>query len=231
MGHSIVTGFGCQNGTGGFRRMIIDTLRAKAGLGKRIGCEGPLTTPYLLPAGDDSCLAVGGKTCAAIYDSMHVYSSANADLWVYMNGVNEGYDFPTNDKYGIWANYTAVSIDSMHGRNPQSEIYVFSGLPFPKDTIADFNHRVDSVFKKNLPVFNHMLDSVVTLRRQDWSARGQGGVWLVNVYDSLAKAPVSDSVSNPLYFVDFLHPNQQGYDVMGRQLLRTMKAANSRFYK
>jgi hypothetical protein len=231
VGHSIAVGFGCQSGMGGFRRMIIDTLRARAGMSRRIGCEGPLTTSYLLPAGDDSCLAVGGKTCAAIYDSLEVNPSTNADLWVYMNGVNDWYACSTYyNKYGT-KNYAALTIDSIHGRNPQSEIYVLNGLPFPPDTIVGFNRALESAFKQNLPNFNHMLDSVVTLRRQNWFARGQGGVWLVNVYDSMATTPVSDSAYNPVYFVDFLHPNQLGYDVMGRQLLRTMKAVNSRFYK
>jgi hypothetical protein len=236
IGHSIMVGLGGDANLGGLRRIVIDTLRANAAVGKEIWCEGPLTTPAQLPGmspvQDDSILAVSGRTCADIYDSLRIYGSTNADLWVYMNGVNEWYSFPTRDnRYGITANYSTVTIDSMHGRNPQSEIYVFNGLPYPRDTGADFNTMLYTNFKKNLPVFNRMLDTAITNRRQNWLNKGQGGVWLVNVYDSLALAPVSDSATNPVCFSDFLHPNQHGYGIMARQLFRTMKAANSRFYK
>jgi hypothetical protein len=232
VGHSIITGMGSANGHGGMRRMIIDTLRAKAGLSRRIGCEGPLTTPVsysVLPAVDDSCLAVGGNTCAAIYDSMRIYGSNNADIWVYMNGVNDWYTFPTYDpKYYAWGNYAVISIDSMHARNPNSEIYVFNGLPFPADTGAGFTSTLDSAFTKYLPVFNHMLDSVVTARRQTWQANGQGGIWLVDAFTPMS---LPDSHCNPAYFTDFLHPNQQGYDLMAQQLFKVMRAANSSFIK
>jgi hypothetical protein len=228
VGHSIMTGLCGTNGLGGIRRMVIDTLRANAGDDKKIWCEGPIKTQLLLPQKDDSCLAAGGRTCANIYDSMQAYPSTNADIWVYMNGANEGYEFPTFNRYWMQANYAALTIDSMHGRNPQSEIYVFNGLPFPRDTIADFNHRVDSVFKKNLPVFNRMLDSVVTLRRQTWQARGEAGAWLVNVFAAMA---MPDSFYNKIYFYDFLHPNQAGYDLMAGELFKAMRAASSSFYK
>jgi hypothetical protein len=233
VGHSIITGMGSTSGHGGLRRMIVDTLRANAGQSKKIGCEGPLTVPVLysvLPAEDDSCLAVGGNTCGAIYDSMRIYGSTNADMWVYMNGVNDWYSFPTNYyKYGS-GNYAVMSIDSMHARNPQSEIYVFNGLPFPKDTGFGFSHTLDSAFTKNLPVFNRMLDSTIKSRCLAWQGSGQGGVWLVDAFTPMSNP---DSHSNPVYFApnDFLHPNQQGYDLMTRELFKVMRAAKSSFIK
>jgi lysophospholipase L1-like esterase len=228
IGHSIITGLCGTAGRGGMRRMIIDTLRAKAGNARKIACEGPLLTKSLLPQEDDSCLAVGGNSCANIYDSLFIYPSTTADIWVYMNGANDEYYFPTyNYKYGLH-NYTAMTIDSMHSRNPRSEIYVFNALPFPADTEAGFSHLLDSIFIKNLPLFNRMLDSLVTLRRQTWEARGEAGVWLVDAFTAMA---TPDSFSNKNYFFDFLHPNQQGYDVMAGVLLKAMRAASSSFYK
>jgi hypothetical protein len=229
VGHSIIAGLFGESGKGGLRRMVTDTVRSKAVLPKRIGCEGPLTTQMLLPREDDSCLAVGGKTCAAIYDSMQFHPSSNADLWVYMCGVNEGYEFPTPNRLFRWANYAVATIDSMHGRNPKSEIYVFNGIPFPADTNPPvYTHRMDSIFTKNLPVFNHMLDSTVTARRQAWQEGGQGGIWLVNVFTPMS---MPDSHYNPAYYWDFLHPNQLGYDLMARELFKVMRAANSTFIK
>jgi hypothetical protein len=228
IGHSIIAGYGGESGKGGVRRMVTDTLRSKAGLRKKIGCEGPLTPQLLLPAQDDSCLAVVGKTSAAIYDSMQVYGSTNADLWIYMCGVNEGYEFPTPNRLWRWANYTVATIDSMHGRNPKGEIYVFNGIPFPADTTPDFTHWKDSIFTKNLPVFNRMLDSVVKARRLAWQAGGQAGIWLVDVFTPMS---LPDSHFNPVYYCDFLHPNQLGYDLMTRELFKVMRAANSPFIK
>lgn len=229
VGHSIITGFEGTPGLGGFRSMVIDTLRAAAGAGPRIKCDGPITTQNLLPAADDSCCAVDGKTCAAIFDSMQDHPLTNADIWVYMNGVNEGYQFPTYNRFWWLDNYAAATIDTMHGRNPASEIYVINGLPFPPDTMGDFDERKDSIFKVNLPVFNRMLDSVVTSRRTEWFGRGEGGVWLVDAYSIMAALP--DSVWKPVYFSDFLHPNQSGYDCIGREILKDMRAAKSSFLK
>jgi PKD domain len=229
VGHSIVTGLDGTYGLGGFRRMVVDTLRAAAGPGRRFKCEGPITTQNLLPVADDSCCAVIGKTCAAIFDSMQDHSLTNADIWVYMNGVNEAYEFPTYNRFWWRDNYSAATIDTMHGRNPAGEIYVLNALPFPKDTAGDFTYKCDSMFKANLPVFNRMLDSVITSRRQEWLSRGEGGVWLVDAFDSMAVLP--DSVSNPVYFFDYLHPNQSGYDRLGKVVLGTMRAAKSAFLK
>jgi hypothetical protein len=88
---------------------------------------------------------------------------------------------------------------------------------------------IDSMFKVNLPTFDRMLDSVVTDRRQKWTSRGETGVWLVDAYSALAALP--DSVQNPAYFADFLHPNQAGYDRLAAQILKTMHLAESSFLK
>jgi hypothetical protein len=40
-----------------------------------------------------------------------------------------------------------------------------------------------------------------------------------------------DNHSNPAYYYDFLHPNQQGYDLMTRELFKVMRAASSSFLR
>jgi hypothetical protein len=227
-GHSIVTGFTSTPGTGGFRRMVIDTLRA-ANASNIITCSGPSTTGNLVPASDDSCNAVGGKTCANIFDSLYYHPSTNADLWFYFCGVNEGYQFPTFSWTVGMANFAAITFDTMHARNPHSEIYVLNSLPFPPDTMGSFDVRADSMFKANLPVFSRMLDSVVTDRRQKWAARRETGIWLVNAYSALAALP--DSIWNPSYFSDYLHPNQVGYNRLAAEIFKTMRASGSSFLK
>jgi hypothetical protein len=228
IGHSIITGLGCNSGRGGMRRTVIDTLRANAGIGKRFWCEGPLFSSLLLPAQDDSCLAVGGKTSSDIYDSLRVYSATIADIWVYMNGANEGYRFPTADtKYGI-QNYQLVTIDSMHARNPQAEIYVFNGLPFPPAVDACFTQNLDTIYTVHLPIFNQMLDTAITHRCATWQGKGEAGVWLV---DANTPMSLANGFYNPAYFWDCQHPNQAGYDIMSRELFKVMRLAKSSFIK
>lgn len=228
IGHSIITGLGCNAGRGGMRRTVIDTIRANAGFSKKLWCEGPLNSTFLLPAQDDSCLAVGGKTSSDIYDSLRVYAATNADIWVYMNGANEGYRFPTADtKYGT-QNFQLVTIDSMHARNPQGEIYVFNGLPFPPAVDACFTQNLDTIYTVHLPIFNQMLDTAITHRRTTWQGKSEAGIWLVD-----ANTPMSlpTGFYNPSYFADCQHPNQAGYDIMARELFKVMRTAKSSFIK
>jgi hypothetical protein len=227
-GHSVVTGAQSAPGTGGFRRMVLDTLRAANGA-KAISCAGPITTGNLLPGCDDSCCAVSGKTCANIFDSLYMHPSTSADLWIYLCGVNEDYVFPTFSWTVGWANFTALSLDTMHARNPHAEIYVLNSLPYPADTGGPYLAWIQTAFKANMPLFDRMIDSVVTDRRGKWTSRGETGVWLVDAYSALAALP--DSVQNPAYFADFLHPNQAGYDRLAAQILKTMRAAGSSFLK
>ncbi len=228
-GHSVVWGLNGTPGLGGFRKMVIDTLRAATRGARYVKCVGPVATGNLVPARDDSCEAVNGKTCADIFDSLYLYPSIKADLWIYLCGVNEGYQFPTWTWSLGWANYAVETLDTMHARSPNSEIYVLNSLPFPADTAGQFTRRVDSIFKTNQPVFNRMLDSVVTDRNTTWAGAKQGGIRLVDVYAPMAELP--DSVCNPDYFSDFLHPNQAGYERVSAQIFKTMRAAASSFLK
>ncbi len=229
IGHSIITGLFGETGRGGFRRSVIDSLRRYAGSAKRIGCDGPIKTNALYPPEDDSTLAENGRTSADMYDSLMMHPNAIADIWVHMLGTNEEYAVPTyNAKYGF-GNFAVASIDSIHARNPKSEIYVLNGLPLPKDTAGN-GYVINATFRRNLHSFNRMMDSVVTSRRSDWTGKGQAGVWLVDVFKPMSNLP-SDSTYNQIYFSDFIHPNQSGYELMGKELLKTMRAASSFFYR
>jgi lysophospholipase L1-like esterase len=73
-----------------------------------------------------------------------------------------------------------------------------------------------------------MLDSAVTVRRLSWQGRQEGGVWMVDVYSPMALWP--DSAYNPVYFNDFIHPNQKGYTLMGNRIIQTIKA-NTKMFK
>ncbi|HUI91831.1 MAG TPA: hypothetical protein VLX68_06235 [Chitinivibrionales bacterium] len=221
IGHSIVTGMLGSPDSGGFRRMVIDTLRSLCPSKKLLRIVGPLCSHLLQPPEDDSSLAEGGRKAVDIFDSLFNHPSLNADAWVYMMGANDGYSY-----YGWY--YTMSTIDFMHARNPKGEIYVLNNLPMPHDT-TDGVYTIDSVFRQNLNTFNRMLDSVVTDRRQTWLGSQEGGVWLVDVFTPMSMLP-ADSVYNPVYFSDFFHPNQKGYDLMGTKITQVIRA-NTRIFK
>lgn len=215
IGHSIIAGTGGAPDSGGFRRMVIDSLRSNETAQKKLGCIGPLQTGLLKPAPDDSCLAVVGSTAFAMWDSL-VLSEVGADVWVYMIGVNEGYS-------DVGKFYTKETLIYMHNRNPHGEMYVLNGLPFPHDTVQG-SITIDSTVRSSLSAYNRYLDSVVTAYRQVW----QGGVWLVNAFAPMALA---DSTRNPAYFTDLLHPNQKGYGELGREILKTIRTNGSPYKK
>ena len=220
IGHSIVTGMGGTADSGGFRRIVIDTLRSLTPSKKQLRIVGPLRSNILQPPEDDSSLAESGRKSVDIFDSLFNHPSLAADAWVYMMGANDGYSY-----YGWY--YTVATIDFMHGRNPKGEIFVLNALPLPHDTM-DAVYTIDSVFRADLVTFNRMLDSAVTVRRQSWQSRQEGGAWMVDVYAPMALLP--DSSYNPVYFSDFIHPNQKGYTLMGNRIIQTIKA-NTRIFK
>jgi len=220
IGHSIVTGMGGAPDSGGFRRIVIDTLRSAIREKKQLRIVGPLVSHTLQPPEEDSSLAEVGRKSIDIFDSLFDYQTLAADAWVYMMGVNDQYSW-----YGWY--YTAATIDYMHSRNPKGEIYVLSPLPLPHDTTGG-GYNITSQFRSDLVSFNRMLDSAVTVKRQSWQGRQEGGVWMVDVYSPMALLP--DSAYNPVYFEDFIHPNQKGYTLMGNRIIQTIKA-NTKIFK
>jgi hypothetical protein len=220
IGHSIVTGLGGTPDSGGFRRIVIDTLRSLCPSKKQLRITGPLISHTLQPPEEDSSLAEVGRKSMDIFDSLFNYPTLAADAWVYMMGVNDQYGW-----YGWY--FTVATIDYMHSRNLNSEIYVLSPIPLPHDTVGG-GYTITSEFRANLVSFNHMLDSAVTAKRQSWQARQEGGVWMVDVYSPMALLP--DSAYNPVYFDDFIHPNQKGYTLMGNKITQAIKA-NTKIFK
>jgi hypothetical protein len=220
IGHSIVTGLLGTPDSGGFRRIVIDTLRSLSPSKKQLRIVGPLISHVLQPPEDDSSLAETGRKCVDIFDSLFNHPSLAADAWVYMMGANDQYSY-----FGWY--YTVATIDFMHARNPQGEIFVLNALPLPHDTV-DAVYTIDSLFRADLATFNRMLDSAVTVRRQSWQSRQEGGAWMVDVYAPMALLP--DSAYNPVYFSDFIHPNQKGYTLMGNRIVQTIKA-NTKIFK
>jgi hypothetical protein len=83
IGHSIITGLGGAPDSGGFRRIVIDTLRSLVSSNKQLRVVGPFTPNTLLPPQDDSCLAIVGKTAVEIFDSLFNFAYLAADVWVY----------------------------------------------------------------------------------------------------------------------------------------------------
>jgi len=125
-----------------------------------------------------------------------------------------------------------MSIDSMHGRNPKSEIYVLNGLPMPHDTVAN-GYNINNVFRRNLFSTIIIMIGLGCYESPDDLAGRRPGRRLarVDVFTPMAKQPMVDSVYNPAYFYDFIHPNQQGYDLMAKQVFKAMRRASSSFYK
>jgi len=199
MGHSIVTGLGGNAGKGGFRAQVLDTIRGHFGPHQVVNCVGPFVTGKLDDADDDSCHAVSGASSWELLDSLKIHPTVNADMWIFMVGVN--------GDYGYWERYyTRQIVDTLLARNPESYAYVLNGLPFP-DTVSSY--RLSRLY-----AFNDMLDTLIANRQ----AQGLH-VRLVDAYTAFAP----DSSFNEALFFDEFHPNQSGYDVLAGEVLRVMK--------
>jgi len=226
IGHSIVTGTGGSLDSGGFRRIVIDSLKSLLSQDKKLKMVGPYFSGILKPYQEDSSLAIPSKTAYHIYDSLFNNPYLTADAWVYMIGVNGGY---TN--YEWW--YTVATIDLMHKRNPKSEIYVLTPIPLPRDT-SDTYYTITNDLRHSLTIFSQQLDSAVLERNKNWLSKEEGGIWMVDVFTPLADTinfNIKDSVYNPIYYNDLIHPNQLGYNVMGKEIIKVIKANTRVFVK
>ena len=205
VGHSIVAGYGGNNIVGGFRGGVLDSLRAHLGPYERVKSVGPVTPPYMSRSVvDDSCLGIVQATGSAVYNAMtQIVPLMTADIWVLMTGVNDNYD-PEGLTYAV------ALIDLMHGRNPNSRIYVLNGLPRPPTDNSGGNSW--------LPSFNQGLADTVQLRQSTGT-----NAFLVN-----ADSAMSDSggVYDSVYYCDGLHPDQPGYDRLARAIYSVMKVSS-----
>jgi lysophospholipase L1-like esterase len=183
---------------------VLDSLRVGYPDKAAIKAVGPLTTnttfaTYLLPAEDDFSLAQGGTQAIDILIDLMSTPSLSADIWVLMIGVN---GLTETDPY-----YTPVLIDSMHARNPKAYLYVLNALPLPDSVGSDALEALGS--------FNGMLAAEIAQRK----SRGWN-IYPVDAFSAIAP----DSVFPTSLMTDFVHPNQAGYDKIGAELVRVMRA-------
>ena len=201
-GHSIISGDGGDSVHGGFRANILTALRKQKISSKCVQPVGPLCPGHMGIRTDDSCFAISGSFASIMYPMLiQGFPQLNADLWVFMIGVNKAYD--SGESQG-----TINLINEAHRRNPQAGIYVLNGLPYPDYYSSGYQDRVHS--------YNSMLvDSMAVRRSQGWR------VWVVDAFSQVMQ---SDSTFDYTYTADGIHPNQAGYDLIGKAIIDTMLA-------
>jgi hypothetical protein len=211
-GHSIVVGVGSSTGKrGGFREDVLEGLRSAFGHQLSAKPVGPIVTGFFTDSPiDDSCLAVPSKTSYHMYDSLRLHPALNADIWVMMLGVN-------GDFYNTFERFYIVSLmENIHARNPNCELYVLNGLPLPDSIDPSFSDSTTSAIHQRLLDFNTYLEEKVNER----AAIG----WHIKLVDAFS-AVSRDSAWVPEYFLDPLHPNDEGYVQLGAKILETMGIA------
>ena len=118
-----------------------------------------------------------------------------------MIGVNKTYDI--GESQG-----TILILNEIHRRNPQAGIFVLNGLPYLNTYSYAYHEAVHT--------YNTMLaDSVTSYRSQGWR------IWVV---DAFAQVMQIDSTFNPALTSDGIHPNQAGYNLIGKAIIDTMLA-------
>ena len=201
-GHSIVVGFGGDGTNGGFRNQVLSTMRTRRGGTAKVKPTGPLTTGFMANTPDDSCFAVASYRARDLWLLMkNSFPTLNADLWVLMIGVNDGYSYNNEFRYLMWI------IDTINVHNPQACTYVINGLPYRGSFGMD-------------KVFNGWLIDSITARKNTNPSRN---LWNIDAYKVFAL----NDTANPAFFAPelpyLLHPNQRGYDTLARMILDTMK--------
>lgn len=201
-GHSIIAGDGGDGKKGGFRADVLAALRKPNVSAKCVQPIGPLFTGFIKNSSDDSCFALSGSFAPMMYTLMtQSFPLLNADFWVFMIGVNKTYN-------NAESQYTISMIDEIHRRNPNAGIYVLNGLPYFDYYSWAYQDRVHA--------YNSTLaDSAAARRSKGWR------IWVVDAFSLFAQ---KDSTLNPDYSVDGIHPNQAGYDLIGKAVIDTMQA-------
>lgn len=200
-GHSIVVGLAGDHTQGGFRSRVLSGLRDTLPAFEKLKARGPITTVEMNGSADDSCLAVSGtKTPEMQVLLASGFPRLTADIWVLMMGTNA--QFSTAEMRGV-----VKIMDLMYQRNPESKIYVLNSPPYPDNPTWQYYNQY------YLPPFNKALQDTI----DDRSAKGYK-VFLVDAYSVLTK----DSLLDTTVFVDHVHPNQTGYDILGDKILQTM---------
>ena len=201
-GHSIITGDDGDGVSGGFRDSVLTALRKHKNSIKSFQPVGPLCTGLMSNRSDDSCFALSGSSAPMMYTMLtQSFPLLNADFWVFMIGVNKSYD--ASESQG-----TILILNEIHRRNPQAGIFVLNGLPYLNTYSYPYHEAVLT--------YNTMLaDSVMSYRSQGWR------IWVV---DAFAQVMQIDSTFNPALTSDGIHPNQAGYNLIGKAIIDTMLA-------
>ncbi len=197
-GHSIVAGDGGDKRAGGFRAGVLKGLRDSVGPFKRIKAVGQFCTSNMKDyPSDDSSMAISGTVAR---DMKFVFKSLpefKADIWLIMLGANAEYKSPELEN-------TVALIDEMFSRNPDSRVYVLNSPPFPPEKTS-VNYA--------LSTFNRRLSDEVSARKDEGKK-----IALVDIFTLLTNEGEFDTT----FFVDHVHPNQYGYDIMGEEILQIM---------
>jgi lysophospholipase L1-like esterase len=199
IGHSLVTGYGGNEISGGFRGGVLDSLRTTLPAMTRLKAVGTVKTAHMSrSAVDDSSLAVDGIKAidlALMFDTV----VTTADIWVLLIGANGSFDI--NER-----SYTNLIMDMMISRDSSARIYVCNSPPLA----ASF-----TIHMANLPAFNQFIADSVAAK----SSRGTH-IFLVDAFTTLT----TNGQYNPAWYnTDGLHPNQTGYNRLVDTIFTRMK--------
>ncbi len=198
-GHSIVVGLGCSRDRGGFRRMVIDSLKSVFDTAETdLRAVGPLTTEFYDDEVYDSVMGEIGNTSYETWRLMHDNPEYEPDLWIYMSGVNGNYYKEDEIRY------TLLSMDRMFYNTPESPVVFINGFPV-HDTVTNYYEKTQRLY-----TFNDTIERYAEERRE----KG----YKISVVDGFSIMS-EDSLFNKDLFHDQLHPNDQGYDSLGIQII------------
>lgn len=206
-GHSIVAGMGGDHYHGGFRKYVIDSLRNSLNEFETIKAVGPLVTSYMSGV-DDSCFAYPKSVAEQMQVLMKGCPDLTADIWVWMMGTNslESYGDARSE-----LQYFVTLLDYSYTRNPDARIYVCNCIPFEYDTDINGLYQTRIGF---LDYFNRNLSYRINSLRfsgYDIFEVDANRLWMNN-----------ENLPDSALYYDPVHPNQNGYEKLGKEILRVM---------
>lgn len=207
-GHSIVAGMGGDHYHGGFRKYVIDSLRDSLNEFETIKAVGPLVTSYM-SGEDDSCFAYPKSVAEQMQVLMQGCPDLTADIWVWMMGTNR------LGSYGDARSelqYFVTLLDYSYTRNPDARIYVCNCIPFEYDTDINALYQTRIGF---LDYFNRNLSYRINSLRfsgYDIFEVDANRLWMNN-----------ENLPDSALYYDPVHPNQNGYEKLGKEILRVMR--------
>jgi|GEM_PF-1118602 len=205
-GHSIVTGYGGDNVSGGFRAGVVAGLRDSLASLERIRAVGPFVSEGLMAGSvaDDSCFAISGSFAREMLLLMdHAYKNLTADIWVLMLGVNGSFS-------AIEMTSTTLIMERIFERNPHARLYVLLSPPYA--SLGSAQRRY----------YNNNVTNKITAPETGLVARGFAAS-IVRADTALWSKADTFSVEPTLYNSDMLHPNQDGYNRLRDEILAVMR--------